>query len=430
MRFLFATVLMLLTAVAFAQNAVPITGTLDLTFVDSNGHPVPDAIVHYTYIVAGTGYTKDTPVTGTATTDANGHFSAVITADARPIQAPLVINLTYQGVQVFSYKEDTWLELFDKPKILTVPIGTLEVVVKDQKDRPIEGAEIFFTFGDSVASAVTDQNGVFNFAGAVAGTEYTITAKYGTSAENKIATPPARVEFTMTAYDVVVKAVDDNGNPIQAGLTVNVSSLDKKFTGNGEISLTQIPPGEIGVTAKYGRASQHISVLVKQDGIEKVVFDLNPPTIANERTEPDEPGQEDVQIVATISDGQGVGIANVVLAYSVDKESEQLIAMIPSGSSYVASIPREAAGSLVEYYVAATDKNGNRVEGVRKSYVVSSKTGGTGTVNQSDGGGGITPPLGPDYLSGNNLLIAGGAVALIIFVAVMLFFMRKRKQQS
>ncbi|MDO8339711.1 MAG: hypothetical protein Q7T16_03575 [Candidatus Burarchaeum sp.] len=429
MKLLFAAVLMLLVSVAFAQNAVPITGTLDLTFVDANGHPVPGALVDYTYTVSGTGYTSDTQVTGTATTDANGHFSAVITADARPIQAPLVINLTYQGVQVFSYNKDTWLALFDRPKVLTVPIGALEVSVKDQKGAPIEGVELFFTFGESTASALTDSTGVFNFAGAVSGTEYMVTAKYGTTAENKVATPPARVEFTMPAYNIIVKAVDDNGLPIQAGLTVNVSSLGKKFTGNGEISLTQVPPGEIEVTAKYGRASQQISVLVKGDGTQNVVFDLNAPTISNERTEPAEPGAQEVQVVATVADGQGVGIANVVLAYSVDKEGEQLVAMIPTGAAYSASIPRQAAGSLVEYYVAATDKNGNRIEGLRKSYVVSTGTGGNGGSNQTTNGTGGSSG-GQNIMSGNNLLLAGGAVVLVVFVAAMILFMRKKKQET
>ena len=425
MKFLFATVLMLLVAVAFAQNAVPITGTLDLTFIDANGNPVPDAIVTFTYIVSGTGYTSDTPVTGTATTDANGHFSTIITADARPVQAPLEINLTYQGAQVFNYKDDRWIELANRPKTLTVPIGALEVVVKDQKGRPIEGAELVFTAGSSVAQAFTDKNGIFNFAGAVTGTEYIVTAKHGTSAESRVGTPPAHLEFTLPAYDIVVKAVDDNGNPIQASLIVDVGAQGKKFTGNGELSLLQMPPGEIEVTAKYGRASQQISIVVKGDGTQNIVFDLNPPIISNERTEPAQPGMQEVQIVATVADGEGTGIANVVLAYSIDKDGEQLIAMIPSGASYVASIPRQPAGSLVEYYVAATDRNGNRAEGIRKSYIVSASTGTGG--NQTGGGG---TPGGQDFLSGNNLLLAGGAVVLIVFVAAMLFYMKKRKEAA
>ena len=233
------------------------------------------------------------------------------------------------------------------------------------------------------------------------------------------------MDFTLPAYDIVVKAVDDNGNPIQASLIVDVGAQGKKFTGNGELSLLQMPPGEIEVTAKYGRASQQISIVVKGDGTQNIVFDLNPPIISNERTEPAQPGMQEVQIVATVADGEGTGIANVVLAYSIDKDGEQLIAMIPSGASYVASIPRQPAGSLVEYYVAATDRNGNRAEGIRKSYIVSSSTGTGG--NQTGGGG---TPGGQDFLSGNNLLLAGGAVVLIVFVAAMLFYMKKRKEAA
>ncbi|VVC02511.1 Bacterial Ig-like domain (group 1) [Candidatus Burarchaeum australiense] len=412
-----------LASISFAQNAQPVTGTLDITFVDANGNPIPGAVVYYTYVVSGTGTTGDTPTTGTATTDANGRFSTTLTADAR-LYTPFKINLTYQGVQVFYYDEDSWLDFADKPRVLPVPIGALEVKAKDQKGRSIEGVQLFFASGGSQAEAVTDSKGMFNFAGAVSGAEYTITAKYGTTVQNKLATPPTSLQFTLPAYDVVLKATDEEGNLIQAGLIVNITDLGKSVIGNGELSLTQVPPGEIVVSAKYGRASQQTTLFVSKDATEQITFDLKAPAITNERTEPVEPGPEDVQVVATVSDGSGVGIANVVLTYSVNKATEQLVAMVPSGAAYVATIPRQPVGTTIEYYIAATDNNGNRNEGVKRSYTVVSKTPVTGG-NQTGGNGGTGTDTGGMF-SSNNLLMIGAAVLVLVIIAALV--MRRRKK--
>jgi len=417
MRLLFAVALMLLAAVSFAQNAMPLAGTLDVTFVDANGNPIPGATVHYTYVVSGTWDKPDTPTTGTATTDSAGRFTASITADARQT-IPFKINLTYQGTQVYYNEEDTWLDFANKPRTLVVQIGALEVVVKDQKGRPVAGAGLLISDGGSQTEAVTDENGVYSFAGGVAGREYTVTARYGASAGHGAASPPASLEIEVPAYDVVVRSVDDLGNRIEAGLTANVTALGKVFRGSGELALTQMPAGEMAVSARYGRARQEVSILVQRDKTEEIVFDLNPPAISDERTEPAQPGEEAVQVVAKVSDAKGVGVANVVLVYTVDGGQEQTVAMVPSGGSYVATIPRQPAGSLVEYYVVATDSNDNRNEGAVKTYEV--RAAGEARPDGGAGGGGAG-----GWGITTDLMIIGGAVVALIILAVVVWRRRE-----
>jgi len=427
MRFFFISVLVLfLASIAFAQNALPIAGTLDITFEDANGNPIPDATVEYTFVVSGTWDKPDTPTTRTAVTDSAGRITDEFTADAR-LYIPFKITLTYQGSQVYYNEEDTWQDFANKQRTLTVPIGALEIVVKDQKGRPLKGAEVLISDGQSQTEAVTNEYGVYSYAGGVSEIEYTVTVEYGTSAKHQTGSPPTSLEFELPAYDIVVRSVDDQGTRIEAGLTVEVPALGESFGASGEITLEQMPAGVIAVSARFGRATQETSVLVQGDAVEEIVFDLNPPVISEERTEPAQPGEGDVQIVAMVSDGAGVGVANVVLKYSVDKGAEQTVAMVPSGGSYIAAIPRQPAGSLVEYQVSATDENDNSKNGIRKSYVVlagagisSSTDSGTGDADSGTGGMAWLDQL----LMGGGLIVLIGVVVLVIIAVIVL---KKRK---
>jgi len=370
----FAFALIAVLSLSFAQsfsNPIPMTGTLDLTFVDVNGNPVSDATIDYTYIVSGTGYTPDTPATGTGVTDANGHFSATITADARQT-IPFKINLTYQGVLVLHDESSSWLTYADRPARVRVNVGALSILVKDQKGRPIPGVPLEISGGrGSTAGVFTDSKGAYAISGAEPGVEYTIVARYGNSEVTRKMSPPATMELEMPAYDVVVRSLDDKGGALAAGLSINITTLNRKVSGSGEIALGQIPMGDIYVTARFGKAFAEKKITVLKDSEESIILDLNAPQISSVVIDPPQPGEGEVTVSASVDDGaNGVGISNVVLKYSVDGGVEIAAAMSNQGTAYSAIIPRQPGGSVVTYYVEAADRNGNALQSDPGNYIV------------------------------------------------------------
>ncbi|MFA6035778.1 MAG: carboxypeptidase regulatory-like domain-containing protein [Candidatus Micrarchaeia archaeon] len=395
-----AFALIAILSMSFAQlfnNPLPVTGTLDVKFVDVNGNPIVGATVDYTYIISGTAYTADTPSTGTAVTDADGRFTAMITADGRQT-IPFEINLTYQGVQVLHDVSSSWLTYADRPATITVNVGSLTILVKDAKGNPIQGVSLAISGGRGGSTeTVTNEKGEYAISAAEPGAEYTVVARYGNSEVERKMTPPATMELEMPAYDLTVRSVDDNGNRIEAGLTANITALDKKLIGSGELVLKQVPLGDVYIVARYGKAFVEKKVTVSKDATVDMVLDLNAPKVASVVTDPAQPGEAEVFVSASIDDGtNGVGIASVVLKYRVGGGEEKSIAMAKEGNVYNAAIPRQPAGAVVMYYVESTDKNGNGSQSEPASYIVKSGAGTGGSSNgQTEGGfGWLLPVIG------------------------------------
>jgi hypothetical protein len=420
----FSAVMVLLLCIfasfAVAQNAIPLTGKLDLTFVDANGNPLPGATVYYTYVISGTGYTSNQPTTGTGTTDDNGHFATTLTADAGQT-IPFRINLTYQGLQVLYDESNTWLDYADKPATLTADIGALTIEVKDSKGRPVANVPVTATGPAGKVDGTTNLQGIMAFAGVQLGADYDVSAKYGDGEASAKGTAPATVELIVPAYDVVIRAVDDAGNKVDAGITVDITALGKKVTGSGEVSMTQLPQGSVQVSARYGTATVDRAIDIGKDGVEEILFDLNAPQIGAITIDPGQPGEQDVVVEAEISDAKGVGISSATLKYTVKGSEQQSVAMNFDGSKYSATIPKQKAKATVDYSIEAVDRNGNKAESQPASYVVKSGIAGKGkapagnsTAQQENGGLGI--PLGI-------LPIAG----LVVLLGIIGFVIMKRR---
>jgi hypothetical protein len=353
--------------------------------------------VDYTYIISGTGYTADTPSTGTAVTGADGRFTAMITADGRQT-IPFEINLTYQGVQVLHDVSSSWLTYADKPATIKVNVGSLTIRVKDSKGNPIQGVSLAISGGRGGSTeTVTNEKGEYAISAAEPGVEYTVVARYGNSEVERKMKPPATMELSMPAYDLTVRSVDDMGNRIEAGLTANITTLGKKVIGSGELDLKQVPLGDVDVIARYGKAFVERKITVSQDATVDMVLDLNAPKVSSIVTDPPQPGVGEVLVSASVDDGtNGVGIASVVLKYRVGGGEEKAIAMAKEGNVYNAAIPGQPAGAVVTYYVESTDKNGNGSQSEPASYIVKSGagSGGNGNVQKDNGLGWLLPAIG------------------------------------
>ena len=88
-----------------------------------------------------------------------------------------------------------------------------------------------------------------------------------------------------------------------------------------------------------------------------------PPRITNVTKLPTSLTDEPRRIEATITDenpgGGNVGVATASLKYTVDSGDAQTVAMAAAGDLYSAEIPGQTPGTKMNYWVKATDVNGN-----------------------------------------------------------------------
>ena len=81
-----------------------------------------------------------------------------------------------------------------------------------------------------------------------------------------------------------------------------------------------------------------------------------------------QPG-DDVTVTVTVA-AQSTSIHEVLLRYSVNGGQYNTIVMALSGSSYKATIPRQAGGAVVSFFASATDAEGSVRESSKLSYTV------------------------------------------------------------
>jgi hypothetical protein len=93
-------------------------------------------------------------------------------------------------------------------------------------------------------------------------------------------------------------------------------------------------------------------------------------TISNVYYTPQDPlAEDDVTVTVSVST-QGSSISKVDLHYSIDGDSYRTLAMTLTGSSYKATIPNQADGTVVAFYASATDTEGNVAQSNEYSYTV------------------------------------------------------------
>ncbi len=116
--------------------------------------------------------------------------------------------------------------------------------------------------------------------------------------------------------------------------------------------------------------------------------------------------EDDVTVTVSVAT-QSSPISQVLLYYSINGGVYKTLAMTLEGSSYKATIPKQAEGAVVEFYVSVTDTEGNVSESSEFSYTV--------------GGGGLEIPGFP-----LESIIVGLAVGLV----TLYFLARKRSALS
>jgi len=100
------------------------------------------------------------------------------------------------------------------------------------------------------------------------------------------------------------------------------------------------------------------------------VYQLGFLTISNVNYAPHDPQPEDdVTVTASVATGSSP-TSQVLLHYSINRGAYRTLAMTLEGSSYKATIPKQAKGTVVKFYVSVTDTEGNVSESDEFSYTV------------------------------------------------------------
>jgi hypothetical protein len=100
--------------------------------------------------------------------------------------------------------------------------------------------------------------------------------------------------------------------------------------------------------------------------------------ISNVNYSPNEPqAEDDVTVTVSVSIDSSQ-ISRVQLTYSLNGGAYRTLTMALSGSLYMATIPKQSTGTVVEFQVSVTDTEGNVTESGKISYTVGGGGGGFG----------------------------------------------------
>ena len=224
-------------------------------------------------------------------------------------------------------------------------------------------------------------------------------------------TAPQDGSFVRGTVLIQVSATDNIGvDRVEFYVDDTLVCTDAEAPYEFEWNTTTWPDGEHIVKAvAYDLAGN------KAEESISVVVDNTPPMIGSVQHSPGEPspGQE-VAVTASVSDATS-GLERVVLYYRVDDGEWQSLEMAQQDGAWVATIPGQSEGSVVEYYVEARDKAGNTAKSDKRSYTVKASQ----QAPPGGGGQGGWPSL-PSELFGIPLdfiiSMASLAVALIALI--------------
>ncbi|MHA1929752.1 MAG: hypothetical protein ACTSV2_14360, partial [Candidatus Thorarchaeota archaeon] len=332
----------------------------------------------------------------------------------------------------------------------------VEAFATDSGGSDLSTVELTYTIDSSdtivsmTAGSETDQ-WEYTIPNQVAGTwvTYTITAtdeagNTFTSSEesyqfySEADTAPGIGAFTVnptvpTSSDLVtisVTILDDNG--------VKNATLIYSVNGGVEQSIGMNAVGDVWSAVVPAQANDAVVTfyVIAYDTIDQVKIsdedtyavgsDAIDPVIASVLIDISQPTSTDsVTISATVTDD--VALDNVTLYYRVDSGDWSTVSMTASGDTYSGTIPAQANGSVVTYYIRAYDTAGNVDDSAQQGYTVQDSTWTppptttTDTTTTETTTTGTAPGVG---LSEPMLMIIG--IGGVLVVIVVLVVMKKR----
>lgn len=155
----------------------------------------------------------------------------------------------------------------------------------------------------------------------------------------------------------IMTAEDENGETI--ALDDYFDEVAQAISDNGN-AWPGFPPGtKINVTGYIRGASTDGSMTVNPRTLADVEVASIPPELSNIQRTPVVPTSAEAVEISVTAKEADVGVANVTLHYSVEGGAYTSVAMVTSDSVYSGSIPAQADGAKVDYFLSSVDNEGD-----------------------------------------------------------------------
>jgi hypothetical protein len=170
-------------------------------------------------------------------------------------------------------KEETITATFhSRPVDFYIEAYPITIHVVDENDKPVENAEVFV----QNRSGVTDKFGRATFV-VGKGTVY-LFAKYDIGKVENIIEVEGPTDHTVSFafYPLNIKTIDDQGNPLNAVITVGENEYDAK---TGELELLKIAKAKPFVNVRHNSLERLLDVDLSVQSDYVAVFDFTPPKL-------------------------------------------------------------------------------------------------------------------------------------------------------
>lgn len=328
---------------------------LTVRVLDEKNRVVPGALVNVTWEITRA---RGEATTKTLATDENGRVRFTLTNlefDPKDTNLMYTVRAGYSGKYL-----QTSFEAQNKVVERTMVLPLYEVIfrVRDKNYRAIEGVTVVV---DEKYSKKTDKNGIASlFLGK--GT-HVASPQYQDIEElvNFTVNDDTRVDIMLTLYDLSVKVVDDNGNPLIA--QVHVGGQKQTSGSSGWANFTNITTPDVVVYSTYGRYKKSVSANLERSDVLLLAFDSTPPIIEDVNVKYTE---SHLQINAVVRDigeyasGFSSEQASVDLFYIGADNIQRSLPMYSIGYGvYESLISTQQGQKTIRYTIQATDSDGN-----------------------------------------------------------------------
>lgn len=354
----FIFIMLLAATFSFAAtNCSPyFVDNFSVVVYDAQTRPIQDAAVTVHYQLdqtSGKGYIWTIPVY----TNKNGLTGNIIIHNIEPLFSKLdcvfEVYATYSGKEVH---KDFTVGIHSDVLDLELDAYLVSVKLMDQLSRPIEGAEVWF----NSVNRTTDKTGLA-YAHAIKG-DLQILVQYadGKYAENIKVTSDVNKVIGVQLYELVLSAIDDNGNPLQFNATIGTTTYGSNE--NGSIIVEKLGTAKPEVTVKYKNVEKPIYVDLSLQKKHTIIFDATPPEFGKINVILS--GTVTKLIIPAYDPGQhasGIDSEGVVAKYKIGDSGtwESTSVYLSSKDQYVAEIPNPKTESVVKFSIELKDKDGN-----------------------------------------------------------------------
>lgn len=240
---------------------------------------------------------------------------------------------------------------------ITLPVRRANVQATDQNGRALKDVVVIV----AGMQKQTDASGKAFFP-LPEKQAYEITAMYGGLKEKRTVTlnTDANITIIMPLYDVVLRITDENGNALEA--LVTLGNETKQTMGMREVAFNRIAYRNATLTVEARGETKTYKVEIDEDVTQEIIFDGTPPRIDEVEIKENAEGKLDVT-ARVVDDGEkaaGLKETEPATANYSTGGAWSTARMYPLGNGrFQTTLEKPAPGETIRVKITATDKEGN-----------------------------------------------------------------------